>query len=450
MTSHVVASCEDPNSRRKNGIAGITSVCMIANEMPATVSRESVIQCRRIIQKTERHHGVFHPPITRLEDVDPTHLKRSNWRSLAAFQRLFGGHAPNAELLEDDDFVASAVPGSNSSLVNAAVPIDGATIAPHLDEIARFFHPIPKWGVWIDPEATADAEALIHHGLVLDSTPVLMAAPLDAVERDEHRRVTRVSMDEVGVVNDAAYGIPPGTIGDALAGFPSRAVHPYGIREGREAVSVAVIQDVRGRRVRHLRRDAARLPRRAARVVRARPCAPRRQGARTEHNLTPGLQARAVDLRAPRLPAARRAPPLREAARVTLNPALQEAKYCPRCGEPANVAYPRSISCPHCGYGAYYNPKPVAAAIPVTRDDKIVLLRRGFDPGKGLWTFPGGFVDLGETVEAAARREAREEIEADDRTPRSCRRLLARRGADRAHRVRGHHGRRAADHGRSA
>jgi ADP-ribose pyrophosphatase YjhB (NUDIX family) len=96
-----------------------------------------------------------------------------------------------------------------------------------------------------------------------------------------------------------------------------------------------------------------------------------------------------------------------------LNPALQEAKYCPRCGEPADVAYPRSISCPHCGYGAYYNPKPVAAAIPVTADNKIVLLRRGFDPGKGLWTFPGGFVDLGETVEEAARREAQEEIRAD-------------------------------------
>ena len=98
---------------------------------------------------------------------------------------------------------------------------------------------------------------------------------------------------------------------------------------------------------------------------------------------------------------------------MTLNPALDQARFCPRCGQPAEVAYPRSISCPHCGYGAYYNPKPVAAAIPVTPDDRIILLRRGFDPGKDLWTFPGGFVDLGETVEAAARREAREEIEAD-------------------------------------
>jgi 8-oxo-dGTP diphosphatase len=96
-----------------------------------------------------------------------------------------------------------------------------------------------------------------------------------------------------------------------------------------------------------------------------------------------------------------------------LNPALQDAKFCPRCGDTAEVAYPRSISCSHCGYGAYYNPKPVAAAIPLTPENKIVLLRRGFDPGKGLWTFPGGFVDLGETVEAAARREAAEEIAAD-------------------------------------
>ena len=96
-----------------------------------------------------------------------------------------------------------------------------------------------------------------------------------------------------------------------------------------------------------------------------------------------------------------------------LNPALEDARFCPRCGNAAEVAYPRSISCPHCGYGAYYNPKPVAAAIPVTTAGEIVLLKRGFDPGKDLWTFPGGFVDLGETVEEAARREAREEIEAD-------------------------------------
>jgi ADP-ribose pyrophosphatase YjhB (NUDIX family) len=97
----------------------------------------------------------------------------------------------------------------------------------------------------------------------------------------------------------------------------------------------------------------------------------------------------------------------------SLNPALEGVSFCPRCGRHADVAFPRSISCPSCGYGAYYNPKPVACTIPITDGGSVILLRRGFDPGAGLWTFPGGFVDLGESVEDAARREAVEELEID-------------------------------------
>ncbi len=95
---------------------------------------------------------------------------------------------------------------------------------------------------------------------------------------------------------------------------------------------------------------------------------------------------------------------------ASLNPALAETRFCPRCGQPAEITFPRCITCPHCGFIAYYNPKPVAAAIPVDAEDKIVLLRRGFDPGQGRWTFPGGFVELGETVEDAAHRETEEEL----------------------------------------
>ena len=107
----------------------------------------------------------------------------------------------------------------------------------------------------------------------------------------------------------------------------------------------------------------------------------------------------------------------------SLNPALEGLRFCPRCGAAPRIDFPRSLRCelqlairplprtPHCGYAAFYNPKPVAGAIPREPDGRIWLLRRGFDPSAGLWTFPGGFVDLGESVEEAARREAHEELE---------------------------------------
>ena len=95
------------------------------------------------------------------------------------------------------------------------------------------------------------------------------------------------------------------------------------------------------------------------------------------------------------------------------NPALEEARFCPRCGSPARVDFPRSLRCAACGYAAFFNPKPVACAILREPDGRIWLLRRGFDPGRGLWSFPGGFVDLGETVEQAALREIREELEVE-------------------------------------
>jgi ADP-ribose pyrophosphatase YjhB (NUDIX family) len=97
----------------------------------------------------------------------------------------------------------------------------------------------------------------------------------------------------------------------------------------------------------------------------------------------------------------------------SLNPALEDLRFCPRCGAEPKIDFPRSLRCEHCGYAAFYNPKPVAGAIPREPDGRIWLLRRGFDPSAGLWTFPGGFVDLGESVENAARREAREELEID-------------------------------------
>jgi ADP-ribose pyrophosphatase YjhB (NUDIX family) len=95
---------------------------------------------------------------------------------------------------------------------------------------------------------------------------------------------------------------------------------------------------------------------------------------------------------------------------MSLNPALEDVHHCPRCGNPPQIDYPRSLTCTNCGYGAFYNPKPVAAVIPIDPNGDIVLMRRGFEPRRGHWSLPGGFVDLGETIETAAAREVMEEL----------------------------------------
>lgn len=45
----------------------------------------------------------------------------------------------------------------------------------------------------------------------------------------------------------------------------------------------------------------------------------------------------------------------------------------------------------------------------VIRGDKVLLVKRGNPPAKGLWAIPGGCVKLGETLQEAAEREIKEE-----------------------------------------
>jgi 8-oxo-dGTP diphosphatase len=94
-------------------------------------------------------------------------------------------------------------------------------------------------------------------------------------------------------------------------------------------------------------------------------------------------------------------------------PGAEWAKFCPRCGHRLEERVldgeekPQKV-CGNCGFIFYLNPKVAAGAIP-RQDGKIWLIRRNIEPSYDSWTFPGGYVDLGERVSEAAIRETYEE-----------------------------------------
>jgi ADP-ribose pyrophosphatase YjhB (NUDIX family) len=70
------------------------------------------------------------------------------------------------------------------------------------------------------------------------------------------------------------------------------------------------------------------------------------------------------------------------------------------------------LVCRDCGHIDYQNPKIVVGAV-VAQDGKVLLCRRAIEPRRGFWTLPAGYMELGETVQEGAMREAREEAEAE-------------------------------------
>ena len=89
---------------------------------------------------------------------------------------------------------------------------------------------------------------------------------------------------------------------------------------------------------------------------------------------------------------------------------------CARCGLPLRreqPARPRGrrpleIRCPRCRYLIYDYPRPCAGMLVVKNGD-VLVLRRGHAPRRGCLDTPGGFIDAGEAMEEAARRELLEE-----------------------------------------
>jgi len=89
--------------------------------------------------------------------------------------------------------------------------------------------------------------------------------------------------------------------------------------------------------------------------------------------------------------------------------------YCPQCATPLvekelfDAVRP---ACPACDFVHFLDPKVVTVVV-IEHAGKILLGKRNIDPGKGLWSFPGGYVNRSERVEDAAMREIKEETNLD-------------------------------------
>lgn len=89
---------------------------------------------------------------------------------------------------------------------------------------------------------------------------------------------------------------------------------------------------------------------------------------------------------------------------------LEKFKYCPICGSNNfEEQDDKSKHCKRCGFEYYLNPSAAVAAFILNSKGQLLTLRRKKAPARGTLDLPGGFVDIGETINEALFREVKEE-----------------------------------------
>lgn len=88
-------------------------------------------------------------------------------------------------------------------------------------------------------------------------------------------------------------------------------------------------------------------------------------------------------------------------------------KHCPKCGDKLIPQKENFLICSSCKFHLFINPIPTNAAIIENEKGEVLLVERKFDPKKGFWDFPGGFIHPDEDVENSVKREIKEELNVD-------------------------------------
>jgi ADP-ribose pyrophosphatase YjhB (NUDIX family) len=71
---------------------------------------------------------------------------------------------------------------------------------------------------------------------------------------------------------------------------------------------------------------------------------------------------------------------------------------------------PHVFTCDACGFTLFFSASSSATVFVERENHDVLLIKRAQEPARGRIAPPGGFIDIGETAESAARREVREEV----------------------------------------
>lgn len=98
---------------------------------------------------------------------------------------------------------------------------------------------------------------------------------------------------------------------------------------------------------------------------------------------------------------------------------LPQYNFCPKCGAQLDFKIPNEFdhekryTCSQCAFIFYQNSKPTASALIINEQKQLLVVKRAYNPGAGMWDFPGGFLEYGESAEDGVKREVQEELHVD-------------------------------------
>ncbi len=88
----------------------------------------------------------------------------------------------------------------------------------------------------------------------------------------------------------------------------------------------------------------------------------------------------------------------------------KNAHYCPACGDKALLTLSaKQFACQQCHFTFFKN-TAASVMVALCYQSELLVASRAYDPGKGMWDLPGGFVDPDESLEQAVQRELYEEL----------------------------------------